>query len=562
MPCITREDFQREYVVPVDPPTDFERAGIPAQFASGHPREWTHEHEVLDFAADVRGDEGRSRKSYYTAVSSDKKLLAISTNSERILIYDIVSKELRQILDGAGSVAFRPCTLKEEDVENTEQTAGGESTSNGYTLVSSISDEAQRGGRKTNQLILWDLDRHGRILDQEEPIDPASFATKAIVAITPQLAASHEWTQDFLDASTLHAKFTDALSEVAADHRRRHNTVIDNAKLGNFGSVLFSNDGRYLLYQTNYRGTPRGLRTADHLPQVVVYDLEAGKETHRLAGHTDAIMWSAFSPNREHIASVSWDGTLRMYSSSTGELEWASENSAGQSWAGAFSPDSKFIVWSSKNGQIVQIHDVVGGRKISTYQEKFSDWCRCLQWHPTRPQIALCVGKHAYVWDFSDSADGKTKHHYIMDHEDTFHRMGQVQSVGWMDGGKLLYIEMSEGTKMVYDTESNAKEMFRRPMGVVTAGYVQGGFYGVFTEEEQDFYLSIDGDGKARYWQTSVAALPSRWKKDPTPTVAEKKLFPETGKYVKITKKTKAAQQDDASQDTWVERGAALWTAE
>jgi WD40 repeat protein len=554
MPCFTREDFLREYVVPVDPSTDFKCAGVPAHFASGHPRDWTQAYEVLDFAADVEEDEGHSRKSYYTAVSSDKKLLAISTRSERILVYDIVSKELQSVLEGAGSVAFRPSAPNLEDAENTGQGPGG----GGYTLVSSISDEAQRGGPKIKQLILWDLDQHGRILDQEEPIDPATFAGKAIA---PELAASHEWTRDFLDTSALHASFTKALSEVAADHRRRHNTVIDNATLGNFGSTLFSNDGKYLLYHTNYRATQRGPRALEHLPQVVIYDLEAGKEVYRLAGHTDAIMWSAFSPDSEHVASVSWDGTLRLYSASNGELQWASENSGGQSWAGAFSPNSKFIAWSSKSGRSVQVHDVIDGRKTSTCPEEFSDWCRCLEWHPTRPEVSLCAGKQAYIWDLSDGADGRIVQHYTMDNNKSWRHMGEVQSVGWMDEGRLLYVEISEGTKLIYDTESNAKELFRRPMGV-HAGYVKGGLYGVFTKDEQDFYLSIDGDGKARYWRTSVAAFPSWWEKESSAALAEKKPFPETGKYVKITKKAKAAEQEEAGNDNWVERGAALWTAE
>jgi hypothetical protein len=144
MPCFTREDFLRKFVVPVDSYTDFERAGVAAQFASGHPRDWTQEYEVLDFAADIKQDEGHSRKSYYTAVSSDKKLLAISTRSERILVHDIASKELRSVLEGVGSVAFRPSAPILKDAENTGQGRIGA----GYMLVSSISDIAQRGGSR------------------------------------------------------------------------------------------------------------------------------------------------------------------------------------------------------------------------------------------------------------------------------------------------------------------------------------------------------------------------------------------------------------------------------
>ncbi|KAF1942380.1 tricorn protease domain 2-containing protein, partial [Clathrospora elynae] len=527
------------YDFPIEPVHDFERADIPARLAEGYPKDWPLECDALDFGADGGKEDELAYTSYYTAVSVDKKLLAISTSAARILIYDIESKELRQVLEGVGSAEFRPTITRVKSVDDTGSAAGDGSVRPGYTLVSSNSDEASRGGSKVNQLILWDLDQHGRILDEEETIEPDAFAKKAIDAIAPELAAGYEWTREFIDASTLHVEFTKALSQVATDHRRRHNTVIDNANLGSFGSTCFSSDGKLLLYHSNYRTTQHGMREPEKLPQVVIYDVDAGKEMHRLSGHTDAIMWSAVSSNDEYVASVSWDGTLLMYSASTGELTWVTADSGGQSWAGAFSPDSKFIAWSSKSGK-----------------------CRCLEWHPTKPEIALCVGKHTYVWDVFDGPDGKILQHFVMDDGNGRRDMADVQAIGWMDEGRLLFLEMSEGTKLVYDTQSNAKELFRRPMGVNT-GYVKGGFYGVFAKDEQAFYMSVDGDGKARFWRTSVAAFPSWWEKEPTPTVTEKKPFPETGKYVKATKRaTKRLKEEAAGRDTWAEKGAGLWTAE
>ncbi|KAH7357606.1 hypothetical protein BKA66DRAFT_427528 [Pyrenochaeta sp. MPI-SDFR-AT-0127] len=564
--CITRDDFLREYVFPDNPVYDFECDKRSAQYASGHPKEWGQDTEILNFGIDLKENGKRTYKSYHSALSPDKKLLAISCTAERILIYDIASKELRQILEGAGVLAFRPDTNRPGSIEKTGQITDKLHEKPAYTIVSSILDEASRHGRENNKLILWDLDQHGRLLVDEEPVDPVAFATKAIEAIVPELETTHEWTKDFINASTLHADFAKALGRVAADHRRRHNTVIDNAELGSFKSTVFSSNGDLLLYRSKNLTTQHGQRQADELPQVVVYDIDAGKEIHRLSGHTDAIMWIGMSPNDQYVSSVSWDGTLRLYSASTGELSWATEDSGGQSWAASFSPDSKYITWSSKNGHVIQVLDVADGRRISTFQETLTNWCRCLQWHPTRYEIVLCAGQHAYVWNVFDGskANGTTTQHFAINDENNRISMAGLNNVGWMDEGRLLYVESSDGTNLVYNLHTNAKELFRRPKGQNDTAWVGYGFYGLLQESgEQDYYLSVDGDGKARYWRTSVAAFPSWWEKKPTGVVTEKKAFPETGKYVKITKTPiKETPKNESSKDAWAEKGAELWAAE
>ncbi|OAL48571.1 WD40 repeat-like protein [Pyrenochaeta sp. DS3sAY3a] len=553
--CITREDFLKEYIFPIEPARDFERNDILASFASGHPKDWGFETWSFNFSRDLESYGNPTYKSYHSAVSPDKKLLAISSASERILVYDIATKELRQVLEGAGSIIFRPLAGDQACIDSTEERDVCRHGTPVYSIISSISDEAFRGSRNNNKLTLWELDQHGRLLDEEEPIDPDSFATKAINAIMPELEANHEWTRDFINSSTLHAQFAQALNKVASDHRRRHNTVINNARLGSFGSTAFSTDGKLFLYHSSSK-----------LPEVVLYDLDEGKEIHRLSGHTDAIMWSAISPDSQYIASVSWDGTLRMYSVCTGDLLWCTQDSGGQSWAGAFSPDSKYIVWSSKSGRLVQVHNVVDGQTISTLQETFQDWCRCLKWHPVKHQIALCVGKHAYVWEPFNGTNGSILQHFEIPDSDGWRSMVSIQTANWMDQGRLLYLETSEGTKLVYDTETNSKELFRRPHGVDSA-WVGHGFYGLFHEDTGNyFYLSVDGDGKVRYWRDSVPVGPSWWEKEREISVtekSEKKSFPETGKYVKITKKSpKAFPRSAAERESWAEKGAEIWTAE
>ena len=560
---ISRDDFMKQYVFPNEPARDVEQAGIPAQFASGHPKDWSQAYHVVDLSIHLSQESADAAGPGHTDVSSDKKLLAISTSGERILIYDVVSRELRAVLEGAGAVRFRPLNTADDKDAGISQITRGNAVRPGYTLVSSIADAEDGGRRKLTQLMLWDLDQHGRLLDQEEPIDSAALAKRAIDAIVPSLITNHEWTTDFINASNLHREFTKALGKAAINHRRRHNIAIKNAQIGSAESVPFSSDGRLLLYHANNGSTQQAMRKPEEPPQLVIYDLDASIELHHLLGHTDVITWSAISPDNRYAASVSWDGSLRMYSVSSGELVWATEKSDLQSWAGVFSPDSRFVVWSSHSGRVVQVHDVVNGRKISTMQEQLSDRCLCLKWHPTRSEVALCVGGNVYIWDVFDGPNGKTLQHFKLDDSKNISHLAGVQAVGWMKEGQLLYIESLDGTKAVYDMRNNAKELFKRPTGV-GAGHVTGGFYGVFQDDmEQEFYLNIDGDCKLRFWRTSVPASPSWWERKPSQTISGKKPYPETGKYVNIVKKSgKETNQADSVGEKGVEGGSATRTGE
>lgn len=546
----TRKDFVEEWSFPLQPLHDFELHGEPARYAPGYPKEWDDEKRRIDFRDIIRSGRPASHVSYYATISPDKKLLAVTSTYERILVYDIESQELRQTLDGAGHLVFGPLAQSDNGGNATEEERTEFSRRPAYALGCSASDENSRSGRH-NQLIFWELDQHGRLLDQEEPIDASAFAMQALDAILPDLVKNHEWSKDFVEASSLHEDFAKALSIAGTAHRRRHIPSFKNAVLGNFGSTSFSSDGRLFLYHTQNNSTQWGMRDPKDLPCVIVVDFLVGKELHRLSGHTDAIMWSAISPDNEHIASVSWDGTLRMYSVATGDLEWVTD-AGGQSWTGAFSADSKHIAWSTSNGQAIFVHDVKDGRGCSVFPQTFRTWCRSLAWHPDGEQLAICVGKHAYIWRPFDGSNGTITQHYQIEEEKRWQSMASVEQVSWLGDGRLLHLYISDGTNLVYDTQCNLKEVFVHPQGVEGA-WVSNGFHGdVKIAGAQEGYVSVDGDGKVRYWSSGVVAWNSWWekapeKKDSEMEAAPKKgtSFPPTGKYVMVTK---SSVKDQAEQ--------------
>ncbi|KAF3007863.1 hypothetical protein E8E13_010854 [Curvularia kusanoi] len=400
----TSKRFTNEWSFPLHPLHDFELDGETAHFASGHPRQWGDESHWLNFRRAMIGNEPSecSYGHYSAAVSPDCKLLAIASIHERLFIYDIESQELRQVLDGTGRLIFAPLAQ-----EACMKTFGGPTPA--CMIGCSTSFKARRSGIGNN-FTFWELGEQGRLLDQDEPIDAAAFAQQAVDAILPDLMIKHECNRDFVKASPLHAEFTRALSNVATTHRRRHNTTFEDADFGTFGKN-FSSDGRYCLYHNQNASTQSGMRDSEKLPHVIVADVVNVEERYRLSGHTDSISWSAFGPDNQHIASVAWDGALRVYSAESGKFVW-STSGTGKAWTGAFSPDSRHIICSRGNGRTLVVHEVEGGRAVSTFPDSFHDWCRNLAWHPDGQQMALCTGKHAYVWRPFDGVLGKVTQHY------------------------------------------------------------------------------------------------------------------------------------------------------
>jgi len=145
--------------------------------------------------------------------------------------------------------------------------------------------------------------------------------------------------------------FASVLERADARHSTLRRGGIGGVKPGPFSRLFESPQWRYLAYVVHNQSTQSGMRPSERLPAVILYDTHSQKEVHRLAGHTDYIAWTAFSPDGRHIGSVSWDGTMRMYDTTTGDLEWVVDELKGrQAWIGAFSPDSRYVLFSSSNG--------------------------------------------------------------------------------------------------------------------------------------------------------------------------------------------------------------------
>ena len=167
---------------------------------------------------------------------------------------------------------------------------------------------------------------------------------------TSQLSLPHPesvWDVAFSpDGTTLASidfKGTIRLWDPKAGNVRRHFSVNDTS-----GFVVFSPDGKLLALQGK-----QGIALAETATDKVVRTLE---------GHQRAAHAVAFSPDGKRLASVSWDGTLRLWNVATGELLEVITERGGQFRDVKFAPDGLSVVTASGDGT-VRIWDVRPGVK-------------------------------------------------------------------------------------------------------------------------------------------------------------------------------------------------------
>ncbi|UPX16886.1 Cellobionic acid phosphorylase [Ascochyta rabiei] len=132
--CYTRKDFVKAWSFPLQPLHDFKLNGEPAQYAPGYPKVPGDEKVTIDSEDAIESEHQEHLwESPTAAISPDKKLLAVTSNHERILVYDLESQQLRQVLDGAGDVVF--CPPIQSDEKATEGRLAESSTKPAYICL-------------------------------------------------------------------------------------------------------------------------------------------------------------------------------------------------------------------------------------------------------------------------------------------------------------------------------------------------------------------------------------------------------------------------------------------
>jgi WD40 repeat protein len=462
MPSMNQPKFMKQYVYALS--SDFKSAdGTPASWAKNQPSHWGSESRSIKF------DSAPSTH----VLSGDDTLLAIGVDKE-IHIYDVATLELRQVLRGhphvVNGLVFAP------------------KSRTGHSLVSQ--SQAISGGQD-GIVVLWELDDEGKDTNPAKPVDVDGISMKCLGYALEQLG----WPKESENSQLLGVDFEKALSAAAARKTLENRTVISGS-FGSFGSETFSKDGRYMLTKRKNDSTQHGEIGFEKLPLVEVWDTATNTSLHELRGHTDAIMWMEASPDSKKMASISWDGSVRIWDLKSGECLHRFGDFGGQMWAGAWSPDSKYLAFSQGSPKtFVFVYNIETGEQLSKF-EGIKHWARSIDW--SRDGKYLASGASSGLICVWDPFTGKGKMKWELKFDDKDHMMQNFISTGNVKfvGTKLVF-KTTEGTVEVYDFESNLKMQFTRgPQDKVNSMVYDS----MSVSHDGKFVISRDADNIVRFW--------------------------------------------------------------
>ncbi|SMR41707.1 unnamed protein product [Zymoseptoria tritici ST99CH_1E4] len=365
-----------------------------------------------------------------------------------------------------------------------------------YALLSQGGDEENFKAR--DSIIMWHLDSDGKQIGRKMPMAVEGLADKSIEAIANDLANHHELDIDAINRIRL--GFVETLKKADVQNRA---SVLQKSK-GHFPSYnpqLISCDGKSVLLIEHGGSTQSGMRPKEELPQVVVRPLaDISRVSIRLMGHTDTIIWASWSPvDPRTIATASWDGTHRIWNAETGECRHEIERpEKRQNWAGAFSPDGKYVLLSGTDD--VGVYEVDTGKKISELKhDGLAAWVRTLAWSPSADEITLENSASVLLWrPFADRTGDEVNEVVMMKSESRLMTIMNFIRIEWLGRrGQKLAVRLNEGTCFVWDREKNVKWRFERPFGVEMDSFSTSFVY----VEETETFLSLDGDWKIREWR-------------------------------------------------------------
>ncbi|KAG9658392.1 WD40 repeat-like protein, partial [Aureobasidium melanogenum] len=479
--------FLAEFVYEVE--KDFDVDGVPASWAAptddGKPahRFWDDEDEKVEL--DFFGGQNTGDVSSF-ATSHDGKLVA-GSNGSVVGVLDIETKEhcmqFRALMFPCVKLLFSPALNESE----------------GYTLVIETSDRDER----KSVVFFLELDQDGHMMQQPDTIDVDELLQKSLEPVVAQMNESFGVSSTSPLLESVREGYSKALEHLRAGLESRHLVRVAGRPTG-FGSSPFSKDGRLFLYVIQNESTQSGPRPPADLPKVIVFDVVNKCQKHMLDGHEDAIMWTAFSPDGQYIATAAWDGTFRIFDVSTGDCKHIIGPTGGQCWSGAWSPDSKHVVLcgmandDSRHETFVAVYSAETAQQVNQFRnDELKHWVRCVAWS-ARGEIAIVHEKNnVWIWE---PFENRTISSFKVKVEDwIMERYAAVSQVQWVNEGDMLVARAGDGTIEIWDRVKNIKWRLQRPEG---SGKERG--IGIFRWVEKDRTLmTFSRDGFMRTYRLS-----------------------------------------------------------
>lgn len=471
--------------------------GQPFPYAENGKQEWGDEVKKLTF--------GDNQSPHDGCFSADGKYMAIAVESD-IHVIDTQMLDTIAVLKGhisrVSSVAFK--------------------TDDSNTLVSS--EEGDYGRQEfpvVPTIYVWDIEKqakqHRDIADEDLIKKASSAAAKAAADNLKGLdvALGDE------EMDELEKVIAPAVGRVVRKHGTEGTTALFGRLTTSFQSNVFSPSGAWMAYLPGKR--PRS-NDKDTWNVAICSTKDEYRTQLTLQGHSDAIMWTGWSPDESVIASVAWDQTIRIWDAATGEEKYKFETD-GQNWTGGFSRDSKYFASTCGTGT-VQVNDLSdGSTKWSLKLDKSSHWNRALDWHPNGKILAIGGDKKGELLLLDVDTQEVIQHRLLsaeacaLDDESVRSFITSwigTQEVTFVGDGSTLAVWLSgDGSAEVYDLEREKKWRFsrggtddgpkshewRNEDGKVTSKGGSGMLLGMSGGEGSLRLASIDFDG-VRVWST------------------------------------------------------------
>jgi WD40 repeat protein len=219
-----------------------------------------------------------------------------------------------------------------------------------------------------------------------------------------------------------------------------------------------------------------------------IWDSTSGETVVELLGHTDAVLTAMFSPDGSRLVTASYDGTARLWDAVTGDARAELNGHGGTVYTARFDPNGTAVVTAGQDGT-ARVWDAATGSELEV-----------LSGH-TRP-----------VYDAAFSPDGRS---VVTASDDGTARIWQVRTgasvavlVGHEEGvyaaafspdGSRILTASEDGTARIWDAADGAQ------IAVLRAGEVA--LNGASFSADGELVVTASEDGTARIWDAETGSL-------------------------------------------------------
>lgn len=215
----------------------------------------------------------------------------------------------------------------------------------------------------------------------------------------------------------------------------------------------------------------------------------------RQVNHTTRAYSVAFSRNGQILASASWDGTIKLWdTSSKRELRTLAGHGAGV-YRGAFSPDGKQLASASRDGT-VKLWDVATGLNTRTFQAE-SLAVKSVAWSPDGRLLATSGNEGVVkLWDAASLRELRA-----MKHAGWEGGAGLVNCVLFSSDGKTLAARNWDGTISLWEVSTG------REAHALTVVDASNAISSIAFSHDGRLIAAADEGAKIKFWDVASGQL-------------------------------------------------------